>query len=153
MSVLSRVEARKLRHRRIRKKISGTASRPRMALAVSLRRMSVQFIDDDRGETIAAAYSVSGGEPKNVAGARTLGERAGRAVLDKGISGVVVDRGGFKYHGRVRAIVEGAMAAGLGVGSATLPEQIADKAENAAAESKKKAKTVSKPEKEQKEAT
>ncbi len=153
MSVLSRVEARKQRRRRIRKKVSGTASRPRMAVAISHRRMSVQFIDDDRGETIAAVCSASGGEPKNVTGARTLGERAGQAILGKGIRGVVVDRGGFKYHGRVRAMVEGAMAVGLGVGSATLPEQAADKAENAAAEPKEKAKAEPKPEKERKEAT
>lgn len=153
MSVLSRVEARKQRHRRIRKKISGTASRPRMALAISHRRMSVQFIDDGRGETIVGVCSASGGEPKNVAGARMLGERAGQAILGKGIRGVVVDRGGFKYHGRIRALVEGAMAAGLGVGSATLPAQAEGDAENAATESKGQAKAASKPEKERKEAT
>ncbi len=122
MSVLSRTEARRHRHRRIRKKISGTADRPRMALSVSRKRMTVQFIDDERGETIAAATSAPDREPKNVEGARKLGERAGIAIVEKGVRDVVVDRGGFKYHGRIKAIVEGAMASGLRAGSATAPE-------------------------------
>jgi large subunit ribosomal protein L18 len=84
-----------------------------MAIAVSNKNMAVQFVDDDQGVTIAAATTVKTGEKRNVASATALGKRAAEAAKEKGISQVVVDRGGLRYHGRVKAIVESAIEAGL----------------------------------------
>lgn len=92
-----------------------------MAVMVTRKRMVVQFIDDDRGETLAAVSSVPGPQGKNVAAAQALGEQAARAAMDKGVSGSVFDRGGFRYHGRVKAMKEGAQAAGLIVGADSGP--------------------------------
>ena len=117
MSNKSRKTMRQRRHERIRKRISGTADRPRMAIAVSNKHLYVQFIDDDSNRTLAAASSLSvGGAPCTVAGGKTVGEAAAKAAAAAGISRVVVDRGGFRYHGRVRAIVEAAAEGGLGIG-------------------------------------
>ena len=81
---------------------------------LSSRHMYVQFIDDSQGLTLAAASTLSvDGLSTNVQGARNLGVHAGKAAIDKGIRKVVVDRGGFTFHGRVKAIVEGVMEAGL----------------------------------------
>jgi len=112
MKLKSRQDYRRRRHARVRKKISGTAERPRMALMVSNKRISVQFIDDDSQLTLAAAATKSG-EGKNVASATELGKRAAEAALGKGIRHVVIDRGGYKFHGRLKALVDAAAAAGL----------------------------------------
>lgn len=103
------------RHRRVRKTISGTTSRPRLAVYRSNRHIYAQVIDDIEGRTLAAsstlAEDVSGDDPTQRAKA------VGRAVAEKakqaGVSAVVFDRGGFKYHGKVRAVAEGAREAGL----------------------------------------
>jgi large subunit ribosomal protein L18 len=126
MSVLSRTDARRQRHARIRKKVSGTAAIPRMSIAVSLKQMHVQFIDDEQGVTLASSFAQQDRDGKNVATARKLGLRAGELLLARGIDRVVVDRGGFRYHGRVRGIVEGAMSSGIRVGSAVLPPDPAE---------------------------
>ncbi len=119
MSVLNRKQQRVRRHLRIRRRISaGTAERPRMAIFVSNRHMYVQFIDDVAGNTIAAA-STGKGVPCNLASAKELGEAAAKAAMAKGISVVVIDRAGFKYHGRVKTIVESALAAGLATAAKT----------------------------------
>ncbi|MBM4143093.1 MAG: 50S ribosomal protein L18 [Lentisphaerae bacterium] len=114
MKLKNRSDSRRRRHRRVRRKISGTAERPRMAVYVSNRRIAVQFVDDDRGVTLAAA--VSDGGRKNVETARELGRSAAAQALARGIGEVVVDRGGFKYHGRIKALVEAAVGAGLRAG-------------------------------------
>lgn len=84
-----------------------------MAVMVSNCNMQVQFIDDARGVTLAAASSYGRSLPHNIAGARILGGEAGAAAQKAGITRVVVDRGGLRFHGRVKAIVESAVESGL----------------------------------------
>jgi large subunit ribosomal protein L18 len=91
-----------------------------MAIMKSNRCLFVQFIDDDHGVTLAAADTRNGGDRKNLDGARHLGRRAAETAIEKGIREVVVDRGGFRYHGCVKAIVEGALEGGLRSGSAAV---------------------------------
>jgi large subunit ribosomal protein L18 len=98
---------------RIRKKLSGTSDRPRMSIMISHKQMYVQFIDDDSQVTLASASTVGQDGKCNVETARLLGQRAAKQALDKGIRRVVIDRGGFKFHGRVQALVAAAMEAGL----------------------------------------
>lgn len=120
MSLKNRKEQRVARHKRIRRRISaGTAERPRMAIFVSNRYMYVQFIDDVAGNTLASATTLKGGLKCNLEGAKALGEMAAKAALDKGIKLVVVDRAGYKFHGRVKTIVEAAVAAGLSISAKT----------------------------------
>jgi large subunit ribosomal protein L18 len=120
MSLKNRKEQRAARHMRIRRRISaGTAERPRMAIFVSNRYMYVQFIDDVAANTLASASTLKGGLKCNLEGAKALGEIAAKAALDKGIKLVVVDRAGYKYHGRVKTIVESAVAAGLSISAKT----------------------------------
>jgi large subunit ribosomal protein L18 len=87
-----------------------------MALCVTDRHMYVQFIDDDRGYTLASVSTLGQDVKVNVTTAAELGQRAAAAAIEKGIREVVVDRGGFRFHGRVKAIVDGARAAGLVAG-------------------------------------
>jgi len=109
------LEARRRRHRRIRGKVAGTADRPRLAVARSNMRIYAQLIDDDRGHTLAAAGSHEAALrdlPKGAAAAevgKLLAERARAA----GIERVVFDRGGYRYHGRVQALADGAREGGL----------------------------------------
>ena len=109
------LEARQRRHRRIRGKVSGTAERPRLAVSRSNMRIYAQIIDDDRGHTLAAAGSHEAALrdlPKGAAAAevgKLLAERARAA----GVEQVVFDRGGYRYHGRVQALADGAREGGL----------------------------------------
>jgi large subunit ribosomal protein L18 len=110
---------RQKRHQRIRNKISGTASRPRMAVYRSLSNIYVQIIDDSIGHTLAAASTMDKdlaasleGKSKTEA-AKIVGEKAAKLALAKGINEAVFDRGGYIYHGRVEALAEGAREAGL----------------------------------------
>ena len=109
----NRIEQRRLRHRRLRQKVQGTAARPRMALYFSNKNINVQFIDDDAAKTIAAATTLGTDAKLNVATATELGKKAAEAAIAKGVSKVVVDRCGYAFHGRVKALVEAAVAAGL----------------------------------------
>ena len=110
--MFNRKVQRQKRHLRLRQKVVGTAQRPRMSICVTNKNMSVQFIDDDAGKTLASASSLK--EKKaNLEVAKNLGAAAAAAASAAGISLVVVDRGGFKYTGRVAAIVDAAVAAGL----------------------------------------
>jgi large subunit ribosomal protein L18 len=113
MKAKTRQDYRKRRHWHIRKRISGTADRPRMALMVSNRRIAVQFIDDEAAVTLAAAASAKADGGLTVETARAVGGRAAEAARRKGIQRVVVDRGGFRYHGRVKALVEAVEAGGI----------------------------------------
>ena len=106
-------EYRERRHRRLRQKIAGTAARPRMAVFVSNANLYVQFVDDETGKTLASASSLPLKAKLNVETAAKVGKAAAEAAKAAGISLVVVDRGGFKYHGRVKAAVEAALEAGL----------------------------------------
>ena len=109
-------EARLRRHRRVRGKISGTAERPRLDVFRSAKHIYCQVIDDEAGVTLASASSMDkdfnayGG---NIDAAKKVGENIAKKCLEKGITEVVYDRGGFVYHGRVQALAEGAREAGL----------------------------------------
>jgi large subunit ribosomal protein L18 len=116
MSVKSRKELRARRHRRVRRKISGTAERPRLSVMISNRHMYVQFINDDLGATMASVSTAGTDVKVTVVTAKALGLQAAAAALSKGIGRVVVDRGGCKFHGRVKAIVDGAIEGGLSIG-------------------------------------
>ena len=108
--------ARLRRHRRVRGKISGTAARPRLDVFRSAKHIYAQAIDDEQGVTQASASSMDkdfnayGG---NIDAAKKVGENIAKKCLEKGITEVVYDRGGFVYHGRVQALAEGAREAGL----------------------------------------
>lgn len=108
--------ARLRRHRRVRGKISGTAARPRLDAFRSAKHIYAQVIDDEQGVTLASASSMDkdfnayGG---NIDAAKKVGEAIAKKCLEKGITEVVYDRGGFVYHGRVQALAEGAREAGL----------------------------------------
>jgi large subunit ribosomal protein L18 len=114
MKLKTRQDFRARRHRRIRRKINGSASCPRLAIMVSNRAIQAQFIDDEAAVTLVGMTS-QGAETgsKNVAAAKTLGTRIGALAKERGILRFVVDRGGFAYRGRVKAVVEGALEAGL----------------------------------------
>ena len=109
--------ARKRRHFRVRKKVRGTAARPRLAVFRSNQHIYAQVIDDVAGHTLASASTVEPGGAKgsggSVAAAKAVGERIGERAKSAGVDSVVFDRGGFKYHGRVAAIADGARSAGL----------------------------------------
>jgi len=113
MGSKSRAEARQARHRRVRAKVRGSAERPRMAVMISNKHMYVQFIDDERGVTLASASTLGADGGHNLAAATRLGQQAGASAVAAGIRRVVVDRGGYRFHGRVKAIVEAARQAGL----------------------------------------
>jgi large subunit ribosomal protein L18 len=123
----NRKEQRALRHRRLRQRIKGTAARPRMAICISNKHMYVQFIDDDAMCTLAATTTLNAGKSCNIETAKLVGEQAAGVAKEKGISLVVVDRGGHKFHGRVKQIVDSAVGAGL---------KITEKADKPAEETK-----------------
>lgn len=102
------------RHNRVRKKVVGTADRPRLAVYRSNRHVYAQLIDDLAGRTLASASSLKdadGGDPK--AEAKAVGKAIAGRAKEAGISKVTFDRGGFQYHGRVQAVAEGAREGGL----------------------------------------
>lgn len=118
MAVKSRL-ARKRRHRRVRMKISGTAERPRLNVFRSLNQISVQIIDDVAGKTVVSASTLDKKLSADLDG-KTKSEQAaivGKTVAERavaaGISTVVFDRGGYKYHGRVKVLADGAREGGL----------------------------------------
>ncbi len=119
MSVRTKEDIRKRLHDRIRKKLRGTPARPRLAVFRSQGQIYAQVIDDDAGRTLCAACSLdkelrtrlkSGG---NVAAAKEVGGLIASRAKEKGIAAVVFDRGGFQYHGRIKALADAAREAGL----------------------------------------
>jgi len=101
------------RKRRIRKKVHGTTQRPRLAVFRSAKHIYAQVIDDSEGTTIAHASSVAADGASKVDAAKSVGDAVAKACIDKGVEQVVFDRGGYRYHGRVRALAESAREAGL----------------------------------------
>jgi large subunit ribosomal protein L18 len=108
---------RKRVHKRIRRKVAGSTERPRLAVFRSVKHIYAQVIDDTVGHTLAAASSnekkdsiKSGG---NVAGAKAVGKLLAERAKDKGVKSVVFDRGGYLYHGRVKALADAAREGGL----------------------------------------
>jgi large subunit ribosomal protein L18 len=102
-------------HKRIRRRLSGTTERPRLAVFRSLKHIYAQVIDDSQGRTVAAASSneKSGASGGNVAGAKVIGKLVAQRAKEKGVKAVVFDRGGYLYHGRVKALADSAREAGL----------------------------------------
>ena len=116
MQALTRIEGRRKRHLRLRQKVRGTAQRPRMAVCCTNKHIYVQFVDDVQGKTLATA-STAGKDMKgtkpNMTGAKKVGTAAAQKAKEKNITQVVFDRGGFRYHGRIKALAEAAREAGL----------------------------------------
>ena len=114
---LTKSEHRLRRHRRVRKKVMGTAERPRLTVFRSNKHIYAQAIDDIAARTVASASTMEadlrGGATATVDAATQVGRLIGERIKAAGITTVVFDRGGFKYHGRVAAIADGARAAGL----------------------------------------
>jgi len=113
----SKAAARTRRHFRLRKRISGTAARPRLVVSRSSRHVRAQIVDDTQGHTLASASTMEADlrafDGDKTAKARKVGELIAQRAKDAGIDAVVFDRGGNKYHGRVAAIAEGAREGGL----------------------------------------
>ncbi|MBF0287197.1 MAG: 50S ribosomal protein L18 [SAR324 cluster bacterium] len=115
-----RLIARKHRQKRVRRKIFGTEKRPRLAVFRSAKHIYVQAIDDEQGKTLAAASTVDKGLQESISGctgnktaAGVVGKAIAERLLEKSVSSVVFDRGGFMYHGRVQALADAAREAGL----------------------------------------
>jgi ribosomal protein L18, bacterial type len=112
-----RAVARARRHLRVRKKISGTAARPRLVVTRSSRHITAQVVDDTVGHTLAFASTTEAElrafDGDKTAKARKVGELVAERAKAKGIESVVFDRGGYKYHGRVAAVADGAREGGL----------------------------------------
>jgi large subunit ribosomal protein L18 len=113
MSAASRTR----RHLRVRKKVSGSAGRPRLVVNRSARHMFAQIVDDSAGRTLAAASTldatIRAAEGDKTAKARKVGELLAQRAAAAGIAAVVFDRGGYRYHGRVAALADGAREGGL----------------------------------------
>lgn len=109
--------ARARRHERLRKKVVGSAARPRLVVTRSARHIGVQLVDDSVGRTLASASTLEidlrQGEGDKTAKARKVGELVGERAKALGVTAAVFDRGGDKYHGRIAALAEGARSAGL----------------------------------------
>lgn len=117
--MLSKLERRKIRRLRVRRRVRGTAERPRLSVSRSLKHIYAQLVDDDSGRTLVFVGSLSrefrerlkkGG---NVAAARLVGELVAQKARGRGIEQVVFDRGPYQFHGRVKALAEAARAGGL----------------------------------------
>ena len=117
--MIRKIEKKEIRnriHRRIRRKLSGTAERPRLAVFRSVAHIYAQVIDDAQGQTLVSASSVDKtGKTKggNVAAAKAIGKLVAERAKEKGIKSVVFDRGGYQYHGRIKALADAAREAGL----------------------------------------
>ena len=147
-----RAEVRNAVHRRIRRKVRGSTERPRLAVYRSLNHIYAQLIDDEKAQTIAAASTTekslglkTGG---NVEAAKKIGQTIAERALAVGISSVVFDRGGYLYHGRVKALTDAARAAGLNKN-----EVVEAEAEAEAAPAAEETPKPKKPKKEKKEAS
>ena len=117
--MIRKIEKKEIRnriHMRIRRKLRGTSERPRLAVFRSVAHIYAQVIDDAARTTLVSASSVDkGGKTKggNVAAAKAIGKLVAERAKEKGIKSVVFDRGGYQYHGRVKALADAARAAGL----------------------------------------
>jgi large subunit ribosomal protein L18 len=123
MAQKDRAVVRRAVHKRIRRKVQGTAERPRLMIYRSLNHIYAQLIDDEQGQTIAAASTTEKDLRETTGGNVDAARRVGRTIAEraqaKGISSVVFDRGGYRYHGRVKALADAAREAGLNKGEAS----------------------------------
>ncbi|MGL4854984.1 MAG: 50S ribosomal protein L18 [Lentisphaeria bacterium] len=115
MAKMTKKQLRVRKHLRLRRKVSGTAERPRMSVYRSNQHIQVQFINDDLGVTITSASTLEKdfAGKANVEGGAALGTIAAERALKAGITEVIFDRGGYKYHGKVKAVADAAREAGL----------------------------------------
>lgn len=113
----SREERRYRRHLRVRKKVVGTAARPRLVVFRSLKHVYAQLVDDDRGHTVVSisdrTKDLAREKPGKVGAAFAVGKRLAESAKALGLKQVVFDRAGYRYHGRVRAVADGAREGGL----------------------------------------
>ena len=147
MANTNRAEVRNAIHSRIRRKVKGSTERPRLAIYRSLNHISAQVIDDRIGQTLVSASSTEkdlrGGSGGNLDAARRIGQAIAERALAKGIEQVVFDRGGYLYHGRIKALTDAARAAGLNKNEVVAEpeaEEPAAEAEVAETKSEKKSK-------------
>jgi large subunit ribosomal protein L18 len=138
MANRNRAEVRTAVHRRIRQKVRGSGERPRLAVYRSLNHIYAQVIDDDKAQTLASASTTekslgvkSGG---NIEAAKKIGQTIAERALAAGVSSVVFDRGGYLYHGRVKALTDAARAAGLNKNEVVAAEAVEAEKPQAAAE-------------------
>jgi large subunit ribosomal protein L18 len=115
MATRSRNDSRVARHIRLRKKVDGTSARPRLAVFRSLKHISAQIIDDSTGMTLASASSLEKSikASGNAEGAKKVGAALAERAKSAGVTSVVFDRGGFRYHGRVASLADGVREGGL----------------------------------------
>jgi large subunit ribosomal protein L18 len=119
MSEINTKATRKIRHRRVRQKVTGTVSRPRLCVFRSLNHIHAQLIDDSKGQTLVSMSTLDSQIRSKANGivkikkAEEVGTLLAGRALNKGIKQVIFDRGGYKYHGRVKALAEAARKAGL----------------------------------------
>ena len=117
MAHTSRATVREAIHRRIRRKVKGSSEKPRLAVYRSLNHIYAQVVDDQLGQTIVSASTTEkdlrGTTGGNLDAARRIGKTIAERALEKGIESVVFDRGGYLYHGRIKALTDAARAAGL----------------------------------------
>ncbi|MDD4628186.1 MAG: 50S ribosomal protein L18 [Candidatus Peribacteraceae bacterium] len=111
--LVTKIQQRLKRKRRIRARVSGTASRPRLSVYRSLRQVMAQLVDDHAGKTLAAATTKESKSKPNIAGGKKLGALIAKKAKDAGITSVVFDRNGYVYHGVVKAVADAAREGGL----------------------------------------
>ena len=143
MANTNRAEVRTAIHSRIRRKVKGSTERPRLAIYRSLNHIYAQVIDDRMGQTLVSASSTEKdlrtGTGGNLDAARRIGQAIAERALAKGIEQVVFDRGGYLYHGRIKALTDAARAAGLNKNEVVAePEAAEEPAAEAPAEPKEK---------------
>ena len=148
MANTSRAEIRTAIHARIRRKVRGDTERPRLAIYRSLNHIYAQVIDDRNGQTLVSASSTEkdlrGNTGGNLDAARRIGQAIAERAIAKGIEQVVFDRGGYLYHGRIKALTDAARAAGLNKNEAVAEPEAEEPAPAAEPEQGKKSKKKSK---------
>lgn len=113
MKLPKKLQDRQARKRRIRARVTGTATRPRMTVSRTLMQMTVQLIDDSASKTVASASTKELKAKPNMEGAKKLGEAIAKKAKDAKVSAIVFDRNAYKYHGRVKALADAAREGGL----------------------------------------
>lgn len=148
MANTSRATVREAIHRRIRRKVRGNGERPRLAVYRSLNHIYAQVVDDQLGKTIVSASSTEkdlrGSTGGNIEAAQRIGKAIAERALEKGIESVVFDRGGYLYHGRIKALTDAARAAGLNKNEVVAEADAEPEVAEEAAEEKPRKKTKEK---------
>lgn len=148
MANTSRATVREAIHRRIRRKVTGSGERPRLAVYRSLNHIYAQVVDDQLGKTIVSASTTEkdlrGSTGGNLDAARRIGKAIAERALEKGIESVVFDRGGYLYHGRIKALTDAARAAGLNKNEVVVEAEAEPEVAEEKAEEKPRKKTKEK---------